>query len=140
MVFVDEMNEIVIDDGTKAVMKEEQEAPKKKKTTTKEKEWIAPTSLDTIEKRIAMLIDDLPSMEDTKALSLTNPDGLESWCRQMYKVKDRFDLLKDFISPAVYKWQTEHTGISQQNVAFLITEMHKTLNTLLFVQYVCKKN
>lgn len=101
------------------------------------KEWIAPTSLKGIEERIALLIDDVPSLENTKSLSPTKIHELEQWCRQVYKIKNDFKRVANFLGPCLYKWATERTGISDQNDDHLISELQSVDNLLTIATTYC---
>ena len=67
------------------------------------KEFVAPTSLEKVEERISMLINDAPSLDDTMALSPTRKDGFNLWCKKVDRIDRDFELLINFIAPLVYK-------------------------------------
>ena len=108
-------NQDTKDNSTKTPINEEPPLPK----------------LDTIAKRILALKDDVPSEEDTKMLSPTDKtNNLELWCQSVYMLKQRFDMHIHFIAPVEYKWHSERSTTSTQNLDNLCDHMKSALEIL----------
>lgn len=113
------------------------EQKQKKQLLQKKDEYVAPMSIEAIEKRVAMLLDQIPSVARSLALSPTNVNDIEAWCRECIKISLRFGLLIQFIHLATYQWQTEKTGNSCQNLSALVNEANEVQRRLKVVTASC---
>lgn len=78
-----------------------------------------PLTLANIQKRIRQLLDRLPTKAETSALSASNPQELEGWCRRVRSILRNYNLVLNFLSVATYQWEPDrpgHTG--QVNIIF----------------------
>ena len=127
----------ISDDDTKVVICQVQQQLQAG-ISKERKEFVAPTSLEKVEERISMLINDAPSLDDTMSLSPTRKDGFNLWCKKVDRIDRDFELLINFIAPLVYKWSTERTGNSSQNIDNLQKEVDESLCLLSVAANSCR--
>lgn len=84
----------------------------------------APLTLPVVQDRILDLIDRVPSQNDTAALTPSNTETLETWCRTVRSLIREFSLVLNFCHPATYQWAPDRSGHNEQNLGALRSEIN----------------